>query len=266
MTHCFFDLTDKVILVTGASGYLGSAMVERFHAAGGHVYLNGRNSEKLQSLVKKIGHDQNRLTVVPFDIADEEARRKSLTVIKQQHGRLDGLVNNAFMPMSASVYKATFDDFQKSLGTNVSATFALSQDCFSLLERPHNDKDSGVIVNIASMYGMVSPDPSIYGDSGMNNPPFYGASKAAILQLTRYFATHIIDKNIRTNAVSPGSFPPESIKQSMPQFHENLCNKVPMKRIGKPEEVAAVVHFLLSSEASYINGANIPVDGGWTAW
>jgi NAD(P)-dependent dehydrogenase (short-subunit alcohol dehydrogenase family) len=116
------------------------------------------------------------------------------------------------------------------------------------------------------MYGMVSPDPAIYGDSGMNNPPFYGASKAAVIQLSRYFAGHVIERGIRTNSVSPGPFPPDSIKTTNSEFHAELCKKTPMGRIGQAGEVAAAVHFLLSSDASYINGANLPVDGGWTSW
>lgn len=75
------------------------------------------------------------------------------------------------------------------------------------------------------MYGVVSPDPSIYGDSGMNNPPFYGASKAAIIQLSRYFAGHVTDRGIRTNSVSPGAFPPPAIIKDMPDFHKQLCKK-----------------------------------------
>lgn len=265
MTKPFFDIQKKVILVTGAAGHLGSAIVKRLHKAGAYIYINGRNEEKLSNLINDIEPSSNQLYALPFDISDEKMRRKALEIIKSQHGYLDGLVNNAYAPLAGSVYEATYEDFQTSLGTNVSATFALSQDCLPLLKKS-KESPSSTIVNIASMYGMVSPDPSIYGASGMNNPPFYGASKAAIIQLTRYLAAHVIQDNIRTNAVSPGPFPPEDIKNSMPEFHQELCKKTPMNRIGHANEVAAVVHFLISNDSSYINGANLPVDGGWTAW
>lgn len=259
-----FLLNNKVFLVTGAAGHLGAAITKRLYAAGAHIYINGRSREKLEALAKEISADDTRLHILDFDISDEEACEVAIKTIRKGYGRLDGLVNNAYTPLSASVFEATFENFQKCFDVNVSATFALSQKCFDLLGNSKSETSS--IVNIASMYGMVSPDPSIYGDSGMNNPPFYGASKAAIIQLTRYFAAHIIDKGIRTNAISPGPFPPETIKSDLPDLHANLCAKIPMKRIGHPNEVAATVHFLLSDDSSYINGANITVDGGWTAW
>lgn len=267
MTDNFFTLDKKVILVTGAAGHLGSAITRRLHQAGACLYMNGRDLEKLSELKQQIDDKSERLRPLPFDIADAKARDQALHTIKQETDSLDGLVNNAFIPHNAHFEVTDMDDFQKSFQVNVSATYDLSRKCFPLLQR----KDGGAqgmssIVNIASMYGMVSPDPSIYGDSGMNSPPFYGASKAALIQLTRYMAAHITEKGIRTNAVSPGPFPPASIKDTSPEFHKNLCAKTPIERIGNPEEVSATVHFLLSDDASYVNGANIPVDGGWTAW
>ena len=259
-----FSINGKVFLITGAAGHLGSPITKRLYDAGAHLYINGRNRKKLEDLAKELNTDTAKLHILDFDISDQEACNKAIEQIASNYGRLDGLVNNAYTPLSGSVYEATAEDFQKSFDINVSATFELSKKCFGLLSKSENETAS--IVNIASMYGIVSPDPSIYGNSGMNNPPFYGASKAAIIQLTKYLAAHITEKGIRTNAVSPGAFPPETIKIDMPEFHENLCSKNPMKRIGDPNEVAATVHFLLSEDSSYINGANIPVDGGWTAW
>jgi NAD(P)-dependent dehydrogenase (short-subunit alcohol dehydrogenase family) len=116
------------------------------------------------------------------------------------------------------------------------------------------------------MYGMVSPDPRIYGNSGQNNPPFYGAAKGALLQLTRYAACHLASHKIRVNAISPGPFPAGNLQESNPAFYKELCNKNPMNRIGHPDELAGAILFLASDAASFVTGINLPVDGGWTAW
>ena len=265
MTSNFFDMTDKVILITGAGGHLGRAISKRLAAAGARVILGGRNQEPLKDLEHQIVDSGGDAKAVILDITDQENIKSLLDNIQDKYGRLDGLVNNAFRPLSGSIDAAKMEDFQKAFETNVSALFFLSQQCLPLLAREADEAMSS-IVNISSMYGMVSPDPSIYGDSGMNNPPFYGASKAAVIQLSRYFAGHVTDRGIRTNTVSPGAFPPESVTSKNPDFHAEMCKKNPMKRVGQPEEVAAAVHFLLSEDATYINGVNLPVDGGWTAW
>jgi NAD(P)-dependent dehydrogenase (short-subunit alcohol dehydrogenase family) len=122
------------------------------------------------------------------------------------------------------------------------------------------------VINIASMYGTVSPDPAIYGDSGLNSPPAYGPAKAALIQLTRYMACHWGTQNIRVNAIAPGPFPRDEFQRSQPAFTERLAAKTPLKRIGRAEEIGGAVTFLASDAASYITGAVLPVDGGWTAW
>jgi gluconate 5-dehydrogenase len=126
-------------------------------------------------------------------------------------------------------------------------------------------KKQGVIINISSMYGIVSPDPRIYGDSGYNNPPDYGAGKAGIIQFTKYAACHLAAKGIRVNAVSPGPFPGAEVQKNE-AFITNLKNKVPLGRIGQPADLKGVVVFLASDASSYITGQNIIVDGGWTVW
>ena len=125
-------------------------------------------------------------------------------------------------------------------------------------------KVSGCIVNISSMYGIVSPDPANYKDAKkFANPPHYGAAKAGLIQLTRYAAVHLAKYNIRVNSISPGPFPGESVKKNS-DFIKVLSKNLPLGRIGDPIELLGPVIFLLSSASSYITGENIVVDGGWT--
>jgi len=121
------------------------------------------------------------------------------------------------------------------------------------------------IINISSIYGEVSPDPSIYEDSGYNSPPQYGSGKAAIIQFTRYAACHLAKKGIRVNSISPGSFLKPEVQKNQ-NFVNNLKKKIPLGRIGDPDELKGAVVFLASKSSSYITGENIHVDGGWIAW
>ena len=115
------------------------------------------------------------------------------------------------------------------------------------------------------MYGKVSPDPSIYEESGFNSLPSYGAGKAAIIQYTKFLACHLAKKRIRVNSVSPGPFPQEDVQKNV-EFINRLKKKIPMGRIGLPDELKGIMIFLASDASSYITGENILVDGGWTAW
>jgi NAD(P)-dependent dehydrogenase (short-subunit alcohol dehydrogenase family) len=116
------------------------------------------------------------------------------------------------------------------------------------------------------MYAMISPDQRIYESASGVNPPFYGAAKAALLQWTRYAACEFGAEGIRVNSISPGPFPSELVQKGSPAFIEKLANKVPMGRVGQSAEIKGPILFLASSASSFVNGANIVVDGGWTCW
>ncbi|WP_153020698.1 SDR family oxidoreductase, partial [Pseudomonas sp. BMS12] len=122
------------------------------------------------------------------------------------------------------------------------------------------------VINIASMYGLVSPDHGVYSSPQSVNPPFYGAAKAGLIQWSRYAACEFGRENIRVNSLSPGPFPSKSVQIDNPSFVESLSKKVPLGRIGYSDEIKGPVLFLASSASSFVNGANISVDGGWTSW
>jgi len=258
-------LQDRVILVTGAAGYLCAPICRAIALLGGIPVLAGRTQAKLKELADEIREANGRCQVAELDIGDPDACRRLIDHISTEHGRLDGIVNGAYSGRAIALEMASDADFESATRQNLIGPFALVQQAIPLLSKC-TVKGGASIINIASMYGKVSPDPAIYGTSGKNNPPFYGASKAGLIQLTRYLAVHLADRNIRVNSVSPGPFPPTSIAETSPDFHAQLCRKTPMGRIGVPEELIGPVLFLLSDGASYVTGADIPVDGGWTAW
>jgi NAD(P)-dependent dehydrogenase (short-subunit alcohol dehydrogenase family) len=176
-------------------------------------------------------------------------------------------VNNAYFGRVGDLPAIEAEDFLLASQLNMIAPFLLVRELMPQLEKGAAQVPGGAsVVNIGSMYGSVSPDPSVYSDSRVNNPIHYGASKAGLIQLTRYLACHLGSRGIRANSVSPGPFPREAADSSGQEFLGRLSKKVPMGRIGRAEEVAGPVVFLLSAEASYVNGIDLAVDGGWTAW
>lgn len=255
------DLRNKCVLVTGAAGHLGRAICGQLSSAGAHLVVTGRSMERLRALVAELRAMGAPATMLQADIAQESERQRMAEFISAEFGKLDGLVNNAYGGAVGTIETSTVEQIRASLEISITAPFNLVQ----LLLPALRNSGAASIVNMASMYGMVSPDGRIYGSSGYNSPPFYGAAKAGLIQMTRYLACHLAEHNIRVNAVSPGPFPPQSIKVNQPEFHGKLAGKVPMGRIGVADEIGGAVQFLLSEAASYITGINLPVDGGWTA-
>ena len=262
-----FSLTGRAVLLTGAAGYLGRAMSRAIIDAGADLTICGRRIEALEATRDhccELG--RKRCHIVPADVTNEEDVARLRRIVEQRFGRLHGLVNNAYEGRVGTIDAVGPEEFQAACRINLVAPFILIKELRHLLEAGGRDAGSSSVVNVASMYGTVSPDPDIYGDSGKNNPAHYGATKAGLIQLTRYLACHLGASGIRVNSIAPGPFPDLTGKPVVPGFYEELAAKVPMKRVGEPHEVAGPVVFLLSDAASYINGANLPIDGGWTAW
>ena len=238
------DLTDKIVLVTGAAGAIGSAVVTAIRAAGGTAIAT--------DLMRSVGID------AALDVTHESDWQRLVGQIERDRGRLDGLVNVAGIAGVASVEKADFADWRRVMSVNLDGTFLGCKYAFPLLR-----KKGGSIVNLSSVLGLI----------GSANLPAYSASKGGVSLLTKSVALHgaRYKPPVRCNAVCPafiegpmvdgiadGTRDPEIVKQ-------RLSNDIPLGRLGAPEDVATLIVYLLSDDAAFITGADVPVDGGLTA-
>lgn len=250
-----FSLEQKSVVITGGSGYLGSAVVKGLIAHGADVAVADKSNPP----------DDVNAYFVPCDVSDTNSIRAMFRKVKERFGGIDVLINGAaygagYGPLG-TVDRMTDEEWAKGIDGAVGTAFRCIREVIPYME----ERGGGSIINFASMYGMVSPDPRIYGDSGANNPVNYGAGKAAVLQLTRYCAAHLAAKGIRVNSVTPGPFPNPAV-QTNAAFLEELSRKTMLGRVGRAEEIVGAVLLLASDASSFMTGSNIVVDGGWTAW
>ena len=257
-----FNLEGKVAVVTGGAGHLGRSIAEGLAEMGAHVFITSRYKEKAL-IIKNSFSDEiaDNVDTEVLDILSTESVKKCFDRIKNNSNKIDILVNNAGHIPSENFKNMSEKNWEDAINGLINGVFRCIKETIPIMEK----NGEGNIINIASIYGKVSPDPSIYGESGFNSLPHYGASKAAIIQYTKYLACHLAKKRIRVNAISPGPFPNEE-RQKNVEFMNQLKLKVPMGRIGLPDELKGVVIFLASNASSYITGENILVDGGWTSW
>ena len=176
---------------------------------------------------------------------------------------IDVLINNAGTSTSAPFEKRTVDDFDKVMGVNLKGTFLCIQAYINQFDV--YDQQVGSIVNVGSIFGVMSSDFRNYIDYDGNNPEVYGATKAGIIQMTKYFAVHLADRNIRVNCVSPGGIFNDDKPQG-PEFVKSYNYRVPMKRMAKLSDMTGALHYFSSESASYTTGQNLVIDGGLTAW
>tara|TARA_B100000925_G_C21950935_1_gene448931 strand:+ start:434 stop:1222 length:789 start_codon:yes stop_codon:yes gene_type:complete len=258
------DMTGNVVMISGVSGQIGKALVNSVLDRGGKVLGIDLSIKTIQKIIDSEKWNHDDILMVEADIRKRcEVNNAFLGGIKK-FGKIDSQINNAGISTFAPWNKRTDEEFDEVMDVNLKGTF----NCMKIfMESLIKNKNSGSIVNIASHYGLISPDPRIYTDCERRSPEVYGASKAGLIQMTKYFSVNAISDgaDIRVNAVAPGGIRNPYDPQG-DDFQRLYSERCPLARLAEIEEIIGPVLFLLSNEASYINGHTLVVDGGMTAW
>jgi 3-oxoacyl-[acyl-carrier protein] reductase len=240
-----FDLTGRKALVTGASGGIGEEIARQLHAQGAIVGLHGTREEKLQALAAELG---DRVKILPANLTDRNAVKALAVKAEAELEGVDILVNNAGITNDKLMVRMSDADWQSVIDINLTAAFVLTRE----LTQPMMKRRYGRVINITSVVGAI-------GNPGQAN---YCASKAGMEGFTKAFAAEVATRNITANCVSPGFIESAMTEKLNDKQRDGLLFKIPMNRMGRGTEVASAVCFLASSEASYITGHTIHVNGG----
>jgi NAD(P)-dependent dehydrogenase (short-subunit alcohol dehydrogenase family) len=246
-------LAGKVALISGAASGMGTAQCRLFAREGAAVMLADVLIDQGQALAAEIGQADQRAAFVPLDVTDDFAWARAVAETERTFGGFDILVNNAGISTSSADSPMTEVEWDRLMAVNAKGTFLGLRHALPVMERAGH----GAIVNIGSI-------AAFKGQAGLH--PGYGASKAAIVGLTRSAALRSARSGVRVNAVHPGFMPPMRTARSVdPRWRAEMVGRVPVGREGRVEEVAAAVLFLASDDASYITGIDLAVDGGLLA-
>ena len=236
-----FELNDKVVLITGATGGIGGAIAQQMKTAGARVVVTGRNADKLSEF------DDSFIKIVS-DLSIDGAADKLINDTIEKAGRIDVLINNAGITSDTLLMRMTDEQFDNVLNTNLRATFKLCRAAIM----PMMKQRYGRIINMASIVGVV-------GGAGQAN---YAASKGAIIAMTKSIAAEVASRGITANAIAPGFVKTPMTDVLSEELKKKYLEQIPAGRFGEPVDIANACVFLASDEASYINGQTIHINGG----
>jgi NAD(P)-dependent dehydrogenase (short-subunit alcohol dehydrogenase family) len=267
-----FDLTNKIIIVTGAGGFLGKNFCKfllSFNATVIAIDLDKQKLKKLREFIKELGLATNSLITYECNILHENQVKKTTKLINKKFKKIDVLVNNAtFRGKHIKEFYKEFTKFKiKSWNeiseTNIEGTFLITKHVSKLMIK----KKEGSIIQIGSIYSKVAPNFDLYSNSffkgeKMSSPAVYSVNKFGLVGLTKYLASYLGKYNIRVNCLSPGGIDDNHSKA----FKKKYSSYVPLKRMGKVEDLAGAIIFLSSDKSLYVTGENILIDGGLSSW
>lgn len=246
----YAGIEDKVILLIGAGGLIGREVL---------LHLEANKAKVVAVDVKSF--DSNADLFIEANVTNKEEIDNVIKTVLDRYNRIDGLVNLAYPRTSDwgnKFEEIELESWQKNVDMQLNAVFYLCQQVLKVMKQ----QQSGSIVNIGSIYGVVGNDFSLYQEYGGTSPAAYTAIKGGIINFTKYLASYFGEDGIRVNCMSPGGVLDE--KNQHASFIQKYSAKSPLKRLGNPKEMAPAITFLLSDDASFITGHNLMVDGGWT--
>jgi len=262
MTKDYFDLTGKVVVITGGAGLIGKAYVEACALYGARVFLVDIDEKGAKKVVTSVKKKTKNLNVFyqKCSIVDKKDISKLIDIVLARFGMIDALVNDAY-PRNKNYGRkyedVTYEDFIENLGLHMGGYFLMSHEVSKVMMK----QKSGVIVNMGSHYGFVAPRFEIYEGTEMTMPVEYSAIKGGVINFTKYLASYLGKYNIRVNSISPGGVFNNQPKSFVKRYEQRVLLG---KRMANVEDLAGVLVFLLSDASRYMTGQNIVVDGGWT--
>jgi gluconate 5-dehydrogenase len=263
MMRNYFNLENRIAVITGGYGYIGTALTNALLNAGARVIVAGRSEEKF---LQKFGNcDSQKIEFKYCDITKDKTFESIFNSVVANYNSLDIIVNNAHTVRGKGVEEISDEDWRYTMDGVLGSIQKSIKAAIPYMKK----QKRGKIINISSMYGLVSPNFNLYSGKRCEkyfNPPHYGAAKAGMLQLTRYYAAYLGKYNIQVNAITPGPFPKLEIQKENKDFIERLKERNPLNKIGKPEDIIGTLLLLGSDASDFITGQNIVIDGGWTIW
>jgi NAD(P)-dependent dehydrogenase (short-subunit alcohol dehydrogenase family) len=260
MVQDLFRLDGKTAFVSGSRGHLGAAMTRALARAGAHVIVNGRDAAALDAFAADLRAEGLSVEAAPFDAHDVAKIHAFFGGLK----RLDILVNNIGKMAGKSFSQLVAEDFAATYAATVTSAFETVRAALPALRQAVAASGDASVINISSIYGQVAPVASLYDQRAQQSPFHYGPAKAGLEQLTRHLAAELGPEKIRVNALVPGPFPQPG--KMPPGLEPRLAERTMLGRIGAPEEVGGPLLFLAGPASSFVTGACLAVDGGWTAW
>jgi NAD(P)-dependent dehydrogenase (short-subunit alcohol dehydrogenase family) len=258
-----FDLSGRVVLITGAGGLLGRALAIATSKAGARTVLVDIDAQSCCTSAEQASREKGRDSMpICADISDPAEVKQVIDRTVAAFGTIDVLINNAQYKSQhffAKFEEFPLEDWEAVMRVNVTAMYLCCQAAGNQMIASGR---GGSIINLGSTYGMVAPDHSLYNGTNMGCPAVYAASKGAVWSLTRYLATYWAGKKIRVNCVQPHGV----YNGHEPRFLSNFALHSPMRRMSDASEVVGAMLYLASDASSYVTGTNLAVDGGWTAW